>query len=191
MPPRSNHSEYEACEHPSANRVGNAPRVERYGRLFRLRHAGKKTVEDFNNFGRLLKENGLIFCYHNHGFEFIPYGNGTYFDYIVQNTNPDYVSFEMDILWVFHPGQYPTKLLKKYPERFRLMHVKDLKKGVPHDFTGQTPPENDITLGMGQLDLPSILKEAKKTRIKYYYIEDENPEAVKQVPLSLIYLKGL
>lgn len=151
----------------------------------------KKTVEDFNNFGRLLKENGLIFCYHNHGFEFIPYGNGTYFDYIVQNTNPDYVSFEMDILWVFHPGQDPTKLLKKYPERFRLMHVKDLKKGVPHDFTGQTPPENDITLGMGQLDLPSILKEAKKTRIKYYYIEDENPEAVKQVPLSLIYLKGL
>lgn len=151
----------------------------------------KKTVEDFNNFGRLLKENGLIFCYHNHGFEFIPYGNGTYFDYIVQNTNPDYVSFEMDILWVFHPGQDPTKLLKKYPERFRLMHVKDLKKGVPHDFTGQTAPENDITLGMGQLDLPSILKEAKKTRIKYYYIEDENPEAVKQVPFSLIYLKGL
>ena len=151
----------------------------------------KKTVDDFNNFGRILKESGLTFCYHNHGFEFIPYGDGTYFDYIVQNTNPEYVSFEMDILWVFHPGQDPTKLLKKYPERFRLMHVKDLKKGVPHDFTGQTPPENDITLGMGQLDLPNILKAAKKTKIKYYYIEDENPEASKQVPLSLLYLKNL
>ncbi len=151
----------------------------------------KKTVEDFNTFGKKLKENGLIFCYHNHGFEFLPYGNGTYFDYIVENTNPVYVSFEMDILWVFHPGQDPTKLLKKYPERFRLMHVKDLKKGVPHDFTGQTPTENDITLGMGQLDLPKILKAAKKTSIKYYYIEDENPKASEQVPLSLSYLKGI
>ena len=97
----------------------------------------------------------------------------------------------MDILWVFHPGQVPAKLLKKYPERFKLMHVKDLKKGVANDFTGQTPPENDITLGMGQLDLPKILKAAKKTNIIYYYIEDENPKALEQVPLSLTYLKGI
>lgn len=151
----------------------------------------KKTVDDFNKFGQKLKESGLTFCYHNHGFEFAPLGKGTYFDYIVQNTNPDYVSFEIDILWVFHPGQDPAQLLKKYPDRFKLMHVKDLKKGVTHDLTGKTPPENDITLGTGQLNLPQILKAAKKTKIKYFYIEDENPKAAEQVPLSLAYLKGL
>lgn len=151
----------------------------------------KKTVDDFNKFGQKLKESGLTFCYHNHGFEFAPLGNGTYFDYIVQNTNPDYVSFEIDILWVFHPGQDPAQLLKKYPDRFKLMHVKDLKKGVAHDLTGKTPPENDITLGTGQLNLPQILKAAKKTKIKYFYIEDENPKAADQVPLSLAYLKSL
>ena len=151
----------------------------------------QKTVADFNRFGQKLKENGLTFCYHNHGYEFTPYNNGTYFDYIVQNTNPDYVSFEMDILWVFHPGQDPAALLKKYPKRFRLMHVKDLKKGVKGDFSGSTPTENDVTLGTGQLNLPQILKAASKSSIKYFYIEDENPKSNEQVPLSLKYLKSL
>ncbi len=151
----------------------------------------QKTVADFNRWGQKLKENGLTFCYHNHGYEFTPYQNGTYFDYIVQNTNPKYVSFEMDILWVFHPGQDPVALLKKYPKRFRLMHVKDLKKGVKGDFTGGTATENDVTLGTGQLNLPEILKAAKKTKIKYFYIEDENAKSNEQVPLSIAYLKTL
>ena len=151
----------------------------------------KKTVADFNTMGKKLKEAGLTFCYHNHGFEFTPYEGGTYFDYIVQNTNPKYVSFEMDILWVFHPGQDPAALLKKYPKRFRLMHVKDLKKGVKGDFTGGTPSSNDVTLGTGQLNLPEILKAARKTKIKHFYIEDENDKSMEQVPLSLAYLKSL
>lgn len=151
----------------------------------------KKTVADFNTMGKKLKEAGLTFCYHNHGFEFTPYDGGTYFDYIVQNTNPKYVSFEMDILWVFHPGQDPAALLKKYPKRFRLMHVKDLKKGVKGDFTGGTPSSNDVTLGTGQLNLPEILKAARKTKIKHFYIEDENDKSMEQVPLSLAYLKSL
>jgi sugar phosphate isomerase/epimerase len=151
----------------------------------------QKTVADFNSFGQKLQAGGLTFCYHNHGFEFLPYGEGTYFDYIVQNTKPDFVSFEMDILWVFHPGADPAALLKKYPNRFRLMHVKDLKKGVKGDFSGGTPPENDVTLGTGQLNLPQIMKAARKTKIKYYYIEDESPKSGEQVPLSLAFLKGL
>lgn len=151
----------------------------------------QKTVKDFNDFGKKLKESGLTFCYHNHGFEFLPYENGTYFDYIVQNTNPKWVSFEMDILWVFHPGHDPAELLLKYPKRFKLMHVKDLKKGVKGDFSGSTPIENDVALGTGQLDLPAILKAAKKTKIEHFYIEDENPKSYEQVPQSLAYLKGL
>ncbi|GAA4457013.1 sugar phosphate isomerase/epimerase [Nibrella saemangeumensis] len=151
----------------------------------------KRTVGDFNQFGRKLKENGLTFVYHNHGFEFQPYQDGTLFDYIVQNTNPDNVSYEMDILWVFHPGHDPEALLKKYPKRFKLMHIKDLKKGVKGDFSGSTPPENDVTLGTGQLNLPAILKAAQKTAIKYYYIEDESPLVEQQVPQSIAYLKSL
>ncbi len=151
----------------------------------------QKTVEDFNAFGKILAKNDLTFCYHNHGFEFLPYGEGTYFDYIVQNTNPDFVSFEMDILWVFHPGHDPAKLLEKYPNRFKIMHLKDLKKGVVGDFSGTTSTENDVTLGSGQLNIPQILNAAKNTKIKHYYIEDESSNVWQQVPMSIAYLKSL
>ncbi len=151
----------------------------------------QKTVEDFNRAGKALRDNGLTFCYHNHGYEFQPHGDGTLFDYLVQNTDPAAVSFEMDILWVAHPGQDPVKLLKKYPQRFKLMHVKDLKKGVKGDLSGGTPVENDVALGTGQIDIAAVMKAARNTAIEYFYIEDESPSVDVQVPQSIAYLKGL
>jgi sugar phosphate isomerase/epimerase len=152
----------------------------------------QKAVEDFNKAGKILKEQyGLIFVYHNHGFEFQPYQDGTLYDYIVQQTNPDYVSFELDILWAYFPGQDPAKLLEKYGGRYKLMHLKDLKKGVQGNASGGTPQDNDVALGTGQIDIPTILKAAKKARLKHYYIEDESNNVIKQVPESIAYLKSL
>ena len=151
----------------------------------------KKAVEDFNRVGKVLKENGITFCYHNHGYEFHPYENGTLYDYIVKNTNPDYVSFEMDILWAQHGGAEPVELLKKYGSRYKLMHLKDLKKGIKGDLTGGTPPENDVTLGDGQVNIPEILRLAKKAGVKHYYIEDESNKEYEQMPKSIAYLKSL
>lgn len=152
----------------------------------------KQTVADFNNFGKQLKDQfGLTFCYHNHGYEFEKYEDGTLFDYIVKNTNPDYVSFELDILWTFFPGADPAALIKKYPKRFKLMHLKDLRKGVVGNLSGGTPVENDVALGTGQLDLAAILKAAKKSSIEHYYIEDESPSYATQVPQTIAYLSGL
>ncbi|MDQ4141544.1 MAG: sugar phosphate isomerase/epimerase [Bacteroidota bacterium] len=151
----------------------------------------QKAASDFNRVGKILKDQGLTFCYHNHGYEFVPYKNGTLFDYLAANTDPRYVSFEMDILWAFHGGQDPVQLLNKYGSRWKLMHLKDLKKGVKGDLTGNTPIENDVALGTGQLDIPAILKAAKKVGIKHYFIEDESPQPHKQVPQTLAYLKSL
>lgn len=151
----------------------------------------QEVVGIFNRAGEQLAKANLTFCYHNHGFEFAPYQDGTYFDYLVKATNPKYVSFELDILWAFHPGQDPAKLLEQYPKRFRLMHVKDLKKGVKGDLSGMTSPENDVVLGQGQLDLPRILKAAKKSKIEFYYLEDESSQSQIQVPQSLAFLQSL
>jgi sugar phosphate isomerase/epimerase len=151
----------------------------------------KKTAMLFNEIGKDLHEHGLVFCYHNHGYEFQPYGKGTLFDVLVQETNPAYVSFEIDILWVHHPGQDPAKLIRKYPKRFKLMHIKDLKKGVVGDLTGNTPTENDVTLGTGQIDLIRVFKAARKSSIVHFYIEDENNNSWSQVPESLKYLKSM
>ncbi len=152
----------------------------------------KKAIDDFNKVGKTLKETyGLTFCYHNHGYEFQPFENGTLFDYLVSNTNPDFVSFELDILWAFHPGQDPAALLRKYGPRFKLMHVKDLRKGVVGDFSGRTPTENDVALGTGQIDIASVIKASAKSAMQYYYIEDESNWVNTQVPISMAYLKKL
>jgi sugar phosphate isomerase/epimerase len=151
----------------------------------------KKAVEDFNAAGKILKENGITLCYHAHGYEFWPHEKGTLLDYIITNTNPDYVSFEMDVMWIHFGGGDPIKLLKKYGDRWKLMHLKDLKKGTKKDLTGLTSPENDVPLGTGELDIPGILKAAKKVGIKHYFIEDESSNIRVSVPQSIAYLKGL
>lgn len=148
-------------------------------------------IKDFNRVGKILKENGIEFAYHNHGYDFAPYENGTLYDYLIQNTNPDYVSYEIDILWVHQFGQDPLAYLKKYPTRFKLMHVKDLKKDVPVGLEVKTSSENDVPLGTGQINVQAILKQARKSPIKYYYLEDENSNSKAQVPLSLTYVKNL
>ncbi|GAB2542761.1 sugar phosphate isomerase/epimerase [Spirosoma aerophilum] len=152
----------------------------------------KKTVDDFNRFGKQLKdEYGLTFCYHNHGYEFETYEDGTLFDYIVKNTDPTYVSFELDILWTVFPGHDPVALLNKYPKRFKLMHLKDLRKGIVGNLSGGTPVENDVALGTGQIDLPAVLTAAQKSGVQHFYIEDESPSIATQVPQSIAYLKDL
>jgi sugar phosphate isomerase/epimerase len=151
----------------------------------------KKAVEVFNRAGKVLKDNGITFCYHAHGYEFQPHEKGTLMDYIIQNTNPEYVSFEMDIFWIHFGGGDPVALLKKYNSRWKLMHLKDMKKGTVKDLTGGTSVENDVPLGTGEIDIVNILKEARKIGIAHYFIEDESSSVINQIPQSITYLQSL
>jgi sugar phosphate isomerase/epimerase len=147
-------------------------------------------IEVFNRAGAVLAKHGLKFFYHTHGYEFQPHGQGTLFDLLMAETKPEYVSYEMDVFWVVHPGQDPVKLLGKYGKRFELMHVKDMKKGVKTgDLTGKSDVSNDVTLGTGQMNWPAILQAAEKAGVKYYFIEDESPTSAQQIPQSLKFLK--
>jgi sugar phosphate isomerase/epimerase len=150
-----------------------------------------KAIVVFSKAGKLMQENGLKFCYHPHGYEFRPYENGTLFDYLVKNTDAKYVNFEMDVFWVKHPGQDPVALLKKYPTRFLMLHLKDRRLATPGNQDGHAPDETNVVLGQGDVGIAAIMKEAKKIGVKYYFIEDESPIAVEQIPLSLDFLGKL
>ena len=161
-------------------------------------HNGAFTIDDankaiavFNKAGKILKANGIIFCYHAHGYEFGPYNNGTLFDYMASKMNPAYANFEMDVFWVKHPGQEPVALLKKYPGRFPLMHLKDRKPRTPGNQNGNAPDETNVVLGAGDVGIADIMKVAKKYGVKYFFIEDESPRSMEQLPQSLAFLKGL
>ncbi len=152
----------------------------------------EKTAAEFNRIGKQLREQyGLTFCYHAHGYEFVPHGDGTLFDVLMAKTNPQDVSYELDILWAYYGGANPAALLDKYGSRFKLMHMKDLKKGVVGNLTGKGDVNNDVALGSGQLDLPTILKAAQKAGLQHFYIEDESTHTATQVPKSIAYLKSL
>jgi sugar phosphate isomerase/epimerase len=109
---------------------------------------------------------------------------------LMADTKPAFVHFQMDVFWIVHPGQDPVKLLEKYGSRWELMHVKDMKKGTPTGlFTGNTAVTNDVVVGTGIMDWPAILRAARKAGIKWYFIEDESPTSVEQIPQSLRYLE--
>ena len=150
----------------------------------------RETIRVFNKAGETLAKHGLKFFYHAHGYEFQPHGDGTLFDLLMKETNPQFVHLQMDVLWMIFPGQDPVKLLAKYPGRWELMHLKDLKKGVQTGpLTGKTDVNNDVTLGTGQMNWPAILSAAKKAGIKYYFIEDESDRAAEQIPQTLKFLE--
>lgn len=171
----------------------------KYVRVASIPHKAPFTVErareaaaEFNRVGRLLRErHGLSFCYHNHGYEFVSHGDGTLFDVLMAETNPEDVGIELDILWAHFPGADPAAIVDRYGSRVKLMHLKDLKQGVKGDFSGRTDPENDVVLGTGQIDVPAVLRAAKRAGVAHYYIEDESTAAPAQVPRSLVYLKSL
>lgn len=153
--------------------------------------ACRKAIAVFNKAGKVLAKEGVKFYYHNHGYEFQPYKDGTLFDLLAQETDPETVFFQMDVMWTVFPGQDPVALLKKYPTRFPLFHLKDLRKGVKGDLTGGTDVKNDVALGSGQTDYPSLLKAAQECGVKYYFIEDESPVVLDQIPQSLKFLESV
>jgi sugar phosphate isomerase/epimerase len=150
----------------------------------------REAASVFNHAGEVLSKHGIKFFYHTHGYEFQKHGDGTLFDLLMKETKPEFVNYQMDIFWIIHPGQDPEKLLEKYNGRWLLMHLKDMRKGTPTGLlTGGSPVTNDVALGTGLMDLPAILKAAKKAGVKWYFIEDESPISEQQIPVSLKYLE--
>jgi sugar phosphate isomerase/epimerase len=150
----------------------------------------REAIAVFNKAGETLAKHGVKFFYHVHGYEFQPHGQGTLLDLLISETNPKWVSYEMDIFWVVFPGQDPVKLFEKYGHRWELVHLKDMRKGTPTGaLTGSTDVTNDVALGTGQMDMPAILRAAKKAGVKWYFIEDESPTVEQQLPVSLRFLE--
>jgi sugar phosphate isomerase/epimerase len=148
--------------------------------------------ENLNRWGETLANSGLHCCYHTHGIEFDSAPGGTVFDTLAKRCDPKFANFEMDIFWIVYARQDPAKLLHKYPGRFPLMHVKDLRKDTPLGGSpGDVLEEASVPLGKGLVDIPATLQAARETGVRHYYIEDEAVDASRQIPESLRYIESL
>lgn len=149
-------------------------------------------AENLNRWGERLAAAGLRLCYHTHGTEFDPSPDGTIFDTLAKLTNPKFANFEMDIFWIVYGGQDPATLLRRYPGRFPLMHVKDIRKGT---VLGGSPADvredESVALGAGIVDVRSALLAGQEHGVRHFFLEDEAVEPVEQIRQSLRYLAGL
>lgn len=133
----------------------------------------KKIVADCNEMGRVMKDVGIQFGYHNHNFEFLPTdGIIPYYDIFLKDMDPELVTMELDLFWASKAGQDPIEMFSKYPGRFQLFHMKDMK-------TKQEPffdvVKDDIcNVGEGVIDFKGVLAAAETAGMKYIIVEDDN-----------------
>ncbi|MBT8220263.1 MAG: sugar phosphate isomerase/epimerase [Bacteroidia bacterium] len=127
-----------------------------------------KVTDRFNECGEICRKNGIRFAYHNHDYSFKAFSGMIPHDFIMQNTDPDLVDYEMDIYWVVTGGADPIDYMTRYPNRFKLVHVKDRMKDVATDVG-----EASCNLGTGIIDFPKILKTAKDSGTEYFIMEQE------------------
>lgn len=151
----------------------------------------RETAANFNEWGAAAAERGLQFFYHNHGYEFQPADDGTVpFDVLVEETDADDVKFEIDVFWTVHPGVDPAELMRRYPDRWALMHIKDMREGTPTgDYSGGAPAETKVPVGAGMIDWTEVLAAAEEIGLDRYYIEDESTDPMGNIPISNRYLE--
>ena len=155
----------------------------------------KQASDKFNKCGEQTKAAGMQFGYHNHWFEFLPTNGVLPYDELLRLCDPNLVKMEMDLCWVSTTGTDPVKYFEKYPGRFPLVHVKDVKtmpkvtEGGAQNF-GDTVDLTEV--GSGVIDWKRIFAHADQAGIKHYIVEHDHPkQPLESIKGSYEYLSKL
>jgi sugar phosphate isomerase/epimerase len=133
----------------------------------------KKMIADWNQVGKIMKETGIQFGYHNHNFEFAPTdGIVPYYDIFLKEMDPSLITMELDLYWAIKAGQDPVAMFNKYPGRFQLLHFKDMFHNEAPFF--EVKKDDMAPVGAGVIDFKKILAAGKIAGMKYFFVEDDN-----------------
>jgi sugar phosphate isomerase/epimerase len=207
MAANSSHFAWESVTDP--DKAGVAPFAEI---LQRAKNAGlshlvipylhadtRKTADDYKRLAErcnagaaLAKEAGIQLAYHNHQFEFQPLEGGkSGYEVFMAEFSPD-MKFELDVFWVKLGGLDPVELLGKLKGRVSQIHLKDLKAGLPLPQFGSVPADAFKELGQGIIPIEPIIEAAALAGVAHAHVEqDQSPDPVKSIGMSMDYLKGL
>ncbi len=170
---------------------GVAPLAPKYAVIPAL-FEGRDTLEDyqrladeFNEIGRNMAAYGMKLLYHNHGYEHAEKGGAIPMNVLLENTDKNYVQFELDIFWMAAAGADPVDYLTRYPGRYKALHLKDAAEvfrfrgdgGSPDQWMPGFPKMADP--GTGVFDIPAIIRAAELNGVDHYFLErDLAPEPV-------------
>lgn len=126
-----------------------------------------KLPDLLNRSGETAKQAGMQLAYHNHDFEFEKFDDRqNRYDFILENSSPELVKMELDLYWISKAGIDPLVYFEKYPQRFPLWHVKDMKAGS-QDFT---------EIGKGTIDFKRIFEAREKAGLDYWFLEQDSSD---------------
>jgi sugar phosphate isomerase/epimerase len=149
----------------------------------------KAAAADFNRWGVMCRDAGIKLAFHNHAAEFAPVAGGPLgYDVLMHEVAPALVDFELDLYWAAFADQSPLALFAKYPGRFTMWHVKDMR------VAGTTKSMSPV--GAGTIDFKSIFARAGQAGLKYFFVEHDNAAAgpggsLASVQSSYTYLRQL
>lgn len=143
----------------------------------------KRVSEIFNNSGTDCNKVNLKFGYHNHASEFDEENGKVLYDVLMENTDASLVHMELDLGWVIATGKDPIVYFNKYPGRFPLWHLKDM----------DTVKKHSVEFGKGGLDIKKMFNNAKKSGMKYFFIEQEEytSSAFESMQIDMDYIKNV
>ena len=134
-----------------------------------------------NRIGATCRDAGLAFGYHNHDFELEPIGGKVPLDLLLEETDPELVTFELDLYWVTKGGGDPLDYIDRYPGRFRLCHVKDM-----------APDGTMVDVGSGAIDFAAIFAAAETAGLEHYFVEHDEPtDPIESITRSYRHLDSL
>jgi sugar phosphate isomerase/epimerase len=158
----------------------------------------RRIADGFNRIGEAAKKVNLKFSYHNHGYGLVEMERQIPLQIILDRTEPSLVFLEMDVYWTTAGGADPLEYLESYPDRYHLMHLKDMKEKVR--FSGDGGDAGQwielfpymTSAGNGILDLGKIIPVAQKSGVKHFFVEqDMVAEPETALKASFDYLKSL
>jgi sugar phosphate isomerase/epimerase len=165
-------------------------------KIRKRRDGWQHAAETFNRAGEASQKAGIQFAYHNHWFEFLPVNGKLPYDVLLEACDPNLVKMELDLCWITLGGGDPLKYFDRYPGRFPLVHVKDMKK-LPQVSAsgGQNFGDRlkDMTeVGSGIIDWKRIFAQSEKAGITHYIVEHDKPRApFDSIKTSYEYLRQL
>jgi sugar phosphate isomerase/epimerase len=144
----------------------------------------RSVADDFNVMGEKCKKAGLSFAYHNHSFEFKKLEDKIPYDILLGNTDPEFVTMQLDLYWIVYGGKDPLDYFNRFPGRFGLFHVKDMSDNENREST---------EIGNGIIDFKSIFAEKEKAGMKEFYLEQESfqMDPFDSIARSYDYLKTI
>ncbi len=166
--------------------VGDNPRMDA--------DAWKRRAEFFNDCGKVAQEAKLQFGYHAHFREFARTGGTCGYDIMLERCDPKLLKMEMDIFWVTYAGQDPLAYWRRYPGRFPLLHIKDLRKGIqvnPQEDPGE--PNPFMPVGQGRIDWRRIFAHVHEAGAHHIFVEQDRCDTppLEAIKVSFEYLKNL